>query len=190
MSKKILLFIIIPFLLLFIIGIIIYIVKHNSHYPSNSKQKKVMFGLALQSNTTGDLIIDLTKLKGKISCFWNWASSVSVEDLKNQYKWNQDLNIEFLPMLWGSTTQLSLPSSYNYVMLSNEPDMIGGCVDPKVNPCSDGNTDKSSPATSSRTAGRSDDRCSRKRCGSPPAHRRPPTHTRGACSVTEPGIQG
>lgn len=148
MSKKILLFIIIPFLLLLIIGIIIYIVKHNSHSKSN--QKKVMFGLALQTNTTNKQIIDLAKLKGKITCFWNWKSSLTTFELKEQYNWTEDLNIQFLPMLWGcNMSNSSLQSSYNYVMLSNEPDMIGGCVDPKVNPCSDGNTDKSSPATSS-----------------------------------------
>jgi|694.fasta_scaffold25440_8 hypothetical protein len=145
MSKKILLFIIIPFLLLLIIGIIIYIVKHNSHSNSNSKQKKVMFGLALQTNTTNTQIIDLAKLKGKITCFWNWKSFTSIEQLKIQYNWSQDLNIQFLPMLWGSTTEPTLPPSYNYVMLSNEPDMIGGCVDPKISPCFDG----TSPATSS-----------------------------------------
>jgi hypothetical protein len=131
MSKKILLFILISFLLVLIIGIIIYIVKRNS------KQKKVMFGLCLQSNTTNDQIIDLAKLKGKITCFWNWASFLTVDQLKKQYNWTQDLNIEFLPMLWGSTTPLCLPPSYNYVMLSNEPDMIGGCVDPQKSPCHD-----------------------------------------------------
>lgn len=143
MSKKILLFIIIPFLLLIIIGIIIYIVKHNSH----SKQKKVMFGLALK--TTDDTrIIDLSKLKGKITCFWNWKSMLTVEQLQKQYNWSQDLNIQFLPMLWGSITEAALPSSYNYVMLSNEPDMIGGCVNPNITTsCSD--TDEGSQATSS-----------------------------------------
>ena len=132
MSKKILLFILISFLLLLIIGIIIYIVKDNS------KQKKVMFGLCLKSNTTDDQIIDFAKLKGKITCFWNWASFLTVDQLKKQYNWTQDLNIQFLPMLWGSTTPLCLPPSYNYVMLSNEPDMIGGCVVPSTNPCSGG----------------------------------------------------
>lgn len=144
MSKKILLFIVIPFLLLLIIGIIIYIVKHNSH--SKSGQNKIMFGLALQTNPTNERIIDLARLKGKITCFWNWKSSLTTFELKAQYNWTEDLNIQFLPMLWGcNMSNSSLQSSYNYVMLSNEPDMIGGCVDPKVNPCFDG----TSPATSS-----------------------------------------
>jgi hypothetical protein len=141
MSKKILLFIIIPFVLLLIIGIIIYIVKHNSN------KKKIMFGLALQTNTTNTQIIDLAKLKGKITCFWNWKSFISVEQLKIQYNWSQDLNMQFLPMLWGSITDATLPSDYNYVMLSNEPDMIGGCVDSSVTSCSD--VAGGSPATSS-----------------------------------------
>jgi len=144
MSKKILLFIIIPFLLLLIIGIIIYIVKHNSHSKSN--QKKVMFGLALQTNISDEKIIDLAKLKGKITCFWNWKSMLTLEQLKKQYNWTPDLNIQFLPMLWGSSiSEPHLPSDYNYVMLSNEPDMIGGCVDPSKSPCSDA----TAPATSS-----------------------------------------
>lgn len=145
MSKKILLFIVIPFVLLLIIGIIIYIVKHNSH--SKSGQNKIMFGLALQTNTNTQ-IIDLSKLKGKITCFWNWKSFISIEQLKIQYNWTPDLNIQFLPMLWGSSiSEPPLPSDYNYVMLSNEPDMIGGCVDPSKTPCSDATG--GSPATSS-----------------------------------------
>jgi hypothetical protein len=106
-----------------------------------------MFGLALQTNTTNTQIIDLAKLKGKITCFWNWKSFISVEQLKIQYNWSQDLNMQFLPMLWGSITDATLPSDYNYVMLSNEPDMIGGCVDSSVTSCSD--VAGGSPATSS-----------------------------------------
>jgi hypothetical protein len=106
-----------------------------------------MFGLALQTNTTNTQIIDLARLKGKITCFWNWKSFISIEQLKIQYNWSQDLNIQFLPMLWGSITDPFLPSDYNYVMLSNEPDMIGGCVDSSVTSCSD--VAGGSPATSS-----------------------------------------
>ena len=105
-----------------------------------------MFGLALKT-TDYTRIIDLSKLKGKITCFWNWKSMLTVEQLKTQYNWTPDLNIEFLPMLWGSITDAALPSSYNYVMLSNEPDMIGGCVDPNITSCSD--AVGGSPATSS-----------------------------------------
>ena len=129
MSRKILLYILIPLFLL-LIGIIIYIVTHRSTSPQPPGAKStVMFGLALQ-NSTDKAIIDLTKLKGKITCFWNWAASLDEKQAKTQYNWDKTLNIQFLPMLWTSTAKdtISFVSDYNYLMLSNEPDMIGGCV--------------------------------------------------------------
>jgi hypothetical protein len=128
MSKKILLYILIPLFLLLLIGIIIYIVTHRSTSPPGAKSA-VMFGLALQ-NSTDNAVIDLTKLKGKITCFWNWAASLDEKQAKTQYNWDKTLNIQFLPMLWSSTAKdiISFVSDYNYLMLSNEPDMIGGCV--------------------------------------------------------------
>ena len=70
MSRKIL-YILIPLFLL-LIGIIIYIVTHRSTSPQPPGAKAVMFGLALEKNDD-KAVIDLTKLKGKITCFWNWA---------------------------------------------------------------------------------------------------------------------
>jgi hypothetical protein len=129
MSRKILLYILIPLFLL-LIGIIIYIVTHRSTSPQPPGAKSaVMFGLALEKNDD-KAVIDLTKLKGKITCFWNWAPSLDEKQAKTQYNWDKTLNIQFLPMLWSSTAKdtISFVSDYNYLMLSNEPDMIGGCV--------------------------------------------------------------
>ena len=105
-----------------------------------------MFGLALQ-NIANTSIIDLSKLKGKITCFWNWAASLDQNQATLQYNWNKDLNIQFLPMLWSSTAPdtIGFVSGYNYLMLSNEPDMIGGCVGPERWP----NTDVCYTSTSS-----------------------------------------
>jgi hypothetical protein len=111
---------------------------------TKASDKSPMFGLALETNTTNIQIIDLSKLKGKITCFWNWKNILTDEQLLAQYNWTKDLNIQFLPMLWGSNNPVDLPDNYNYVMLSNEPDMIGGCKDPNVTPCGGSN-----PATSS-----------------------------------------
>ncbi len=128
MSRKILLYILIPLFLL-LIGIIIYIVTHRSTSPPPGS-KAVMFGLALQ-NSTDNAIIDLTKLKGKITCFWNWTALLEEDQAKIQYNWDKTLNIQFLPMLWSSDPKNVVglvTGGFNYLMLSNEPDMIGGCV--------------------------------------------------------------
>jgi hypothetical protein len=84
-----------------------------------------MFGLALQGNKPATRrIIDLSKLKGKITCFWNWAPSLT--DALFQYNWSKDLNIDFIPMLWSSDVTLAPDSQdFKYIMLSNEPDMTG-----------------------------------------------------------------
>jgi hypothetical protein len=90
-----------------------------------------MFGLALQSFPDTTKVIDLSKLKGKITCFWNWNASLTSSYASSAYNWNKELNIEFIPMLWSSdlsANTISSVSDYNYVMLSNEPDMVGGCV--------------------------------------------------------------
>ena len=46
-----------------------------------------MFGLALQ-NSTDNAVIDLTKLKGKITCFWNWAVEDTISFISD-YKYDR-----------------------------------------------------------------------------------------------------
>lgn len=116
------------------VAVIINKVLHHKSPPNNTNNTNntPMFGLALKSKlspTADDRIIDLSRLKGKITCFWNWTSFTPKTDLGTLYNWSEDLNIQFLPMLWSCVTSSStLPQTYNYLMLSNEPDMIGGCI--------------------------------------------------------------
>jgi hypothetical protein len=134
MPKKILLYFIILLLFISAVSFIIYKLIHNSKNPTGVpvSTSQTMFGLALQ-NFFPDTrkVIDLSKLKGKITCFWNWSATLPQSYAEEAYSWNKELNMQFIPMLWSSDVRantISSVSNYNYVMLSNEPDMIGGCV--------------------------------------------------------------
>jgi hypothetical protein len=129
--KKPLLYFSIIFISILVITAFCFLIYKLTH-RSTSSTSATMFGLALKNFTDPNIkIIDLSKLKGKITCFWNWKQSLSSSYASSAYNWSKDLNIEFIPMLWSSdvpANTISSVSDYNYVMLSNEPDMVGGCV--------------------------------------------------------------
>ena len=105
---------------------------------NENKDNLPLLGFGLQgpdSNIT-ETIMDLSKLPANkhVRYFWNWSSNITESDGEKYYNWNsKDLpDIQFLPMLWGSTVNDKVyregKNNEKILMLSNEPDMIGGCT--------------------------------------------------------------
>lgn len=104
---------------------------------SSGAYDRVRFGLCVKNENN---TINLSSLKSDIDHFWNWKEEMHDADWANFYKLKEN-EIEFLPMVWGSgdlppsgefgkgASQYPVTNLSNYLMLWNEPDMVGGCVD-------------------------------------------------------------
>ena len=149
--KKVLVTLLITAIVAGIVLLIFFLTK-NDGSGSGSGSGKVELGFCLQNKVPKDLpdqtqLINLKPLEGKITFFWDWQEDIGEQSLKTIYNLDPGSSIEFIPMVWGIDQPTPSIKPYKYLMLSNESDMVGGCLDPNITgPC---NSSNGNDATSS-----------------------------------------